>query len=94
MEVLKGPASVLFGFGALEPGGVINVITRQPLSEPYYNLGFEIGNRAFYQPSIDFSGSITEDDTVLYRFVAAYQWETVFRSLSKRIRRRSHLQSP
>ncbi len=29
VEVLKGPASVLFG--ALSPGGTVNVITRQPL---------------------------------------------------------------
>lgn len=71
VEVLKGPASVLFG--AIEPGGVINVITRQPLDEPYYNLAFEAGSYGFYQPSIDFSGPLTEDDTVLYRFIASYQ---------------------
>ncbi|NCJ08277.1 TonB-dependent siderophore receptor [Synechococcales cyanobacterium C] len=76
VEVLRGPASVLFG--ALEPGGVINVITRQPLDEPYYNLAFEVGNRAFYQPSIDLSGPLTDDDTVLYRFIAAYQWADGF----------------
>jgi iron complex outermembrane recepter protein len=71
IEVLKGPASVLFG--ALEPGGVINVITRQPLSEPYYNVAFELGNYGFYQPSIDLSGPLTEDDTLLYRFIVNYQ---------------------
>jgi iron complex outermembrane receptor protein len=70
VEVLRGPASVLFG--ALDPGGVINTITRQPLSEPYYNLAFEAGNYEFYQPSIDLSGPLTDDDTVLYRFIAAY----------------------
>ncbi|WP_289501528.1 TonB-dependent receptor plug domain-containing protein [Gloeocapsopsis sp. IPPAS B-1203] len=73
VEVLRGPASVLFG--AVEPGGVINVITRQPLSEPYYNLRFEAGNYGFYQPSIDLSGPLTDDDTLLYRFIAAYQGE-------------------
>jgi iron complex outermembrane receptor protein len=71
VEVLKGPASVLFG--ALEPGGIINVITRQPLDEPYYNLGFEVGNYELYQPSIDISGPLTTDDTLLYRFIASYQ---------------------
>jgi iron complex outermembrane receptor protein len=71
IEVLRGPASVLFG--ALEPGGVINVITRQPLNEPFYELGFDIGNYGFYQPSIDVSGPITEDETLLYRFIASYQ---------------------
>jgi iron complex outermembrane receptor protein len=71
VEVLKGPASVLFG--ALEPGGIVNVITRQPLSEPYYNFAFEAGNYGFYQPSIDLSGPLTADNTLLYRFIASYQ---------------------
>ncbi|MHC5673388.1 TonB-dependent siderophore receptor [Nostoc sp.] len=71
VEVLKGPASVLFG--AVEPGGIVNVITKQPLSEPYYSLGFEAGNFGYYQPSIDFSGPLNIDKTVLYRFIASYQ---------------------
>jgi iron complex outermembrane receptor protein len=33
IEVLKGPASVLFGQGS--PGGIINLVTKEPLSEPY-----------------------------------------------------------
>ncbi|WP_201278047.1 TonB-dependent siderophore receptor [Scytonema millei] len=70
VEVLKGPSSVLFG--ALEPGGVINTITKKPLREPYYRLGFEAGNRGFYQPSIDLSGPLTADRNALYRFIAAY----------------------
>jgi iron complex outermembrane receptor protein len=68
--VLKGPASVLFG--ALEPGGVINFVTKKPLSEPYYKIGFEAGNYGFYQPSIDLSVPLNEDKTVLYRLIAAY----------------------
>ncbi|MEH2256320.1 TonB-dependent receptor domain-containing protein [Nostoc sp.] len=71
VEVLKGPASVLFG--AVEPGGIVNVITKQPLSEPYYSLGFEAGNFGYYQPRIDFSGPLNVDKTVLYRFIASYQ---------------------
>ena len=70
VEVLKGPGSVLFG--ALEPGGVINLITKKPLSEPYSNLGLEVGNRGFYQPNVDLSGPLTDDDTVLYRLIAAH----------------------
>jgi iron complex outermembrane recepter protein len=71
VEVLRGPASVLFG--ALEPGGIVNVITRQPLSEPYYNLAVEVGNYDFYQPTIDLSAPLVQDDTLLYRFIASYQ---------------------
>ena len=33
IEVLRGPASVLYGEGAI--GGAINVISKQPLSKPY-----------------------------------------------------------
>ncbi|WP_375476696.1 TonB-dependent siderophore receptor [uncultured Nostoc sp.] len=71
VEVLKGPASVLFG--AVEPGGIINVITKQPLSEPYYNLEFQAGNRDLYESSIDFSGPLNDDKTLLYRLNASYE---------------------
>jgi iron complex outermembrane receptor protein len=71
VEILKGPASVLFG--DLEPGGIVNIVTRQPLSEPFYQLEFQAGNRNFYQPSLDFSGPLTTNRDLLYRFIAAYQ---------------------
>ncbi|MEH2254791.1 TonB-dependent siderophore receptor [Nostoc sp.] len=71
VEVLKGPASVLFG--AVEPGGIINVITKQPLSEPYYNLEFQAGNRDLYESSIDFSGPLNDDKSLLYRLNASYE---------------------
>ncbi|MEH2447198.1 MAG: TonB-dependent siderophore receptor [Nostoc sp.] len=71
IEVLKGPASVLFG--QVEPGGIVNIVTRQPLSEPYYNLAFEAGSFGYYQPIIDLSGPLTTDKTVLYRFIGSYE---------------------
>ncbi|BAC88294.1 TonB-dependent siderophore receptor [Gloeobacter violaceus] len=71
VEVLKGPASVLFG--AVEPGGLINVVTKRPLSEPYYNVAIQAGNLGYYQPSIDLSGPLNSDKTLLYRVNANYQ---------------------
>ena len=71
VEVLKGPASVLFG--SFSPGGIVNVITRQPLDTSFFDVQFEVGNREFYQPSIDLSGPLTEDGALLYRFIANYQ---------------------
>jgi iron complex outermembrane receptor protein len=79
VEVLRGPASVLFGAG--EPGGIVNVITRQPLNEPYYELAFEAGDFALYQPSIDLSGPLTEDDRLLYRFIASYRGSSDFQEV-------------
>jgi len=77
IEVLKGPASVLFG--QAEPGGIINIVTKQPLSEPYYAADFSIGSYDFYRPTIDFSGPLNLDKTLLYRLNVAYQNSGSFR---------------
>ena len=71
VEVLKGPASVLYG--AAEPGGIVNIVTKQPLSQPFYNLAFEAGNFGYYQPSIDFTGPLDRNKTALYRLIVGYQ---------------------
>jgi iron complex outermembrane recepter protein len=71
VEVLKGPASVLYGQG--EVGGIINLVPKKPLSKPYYNIEAVIGNFAFYRPSIDLSGPLNTDKTILYRLNASYE---------------------
>jgi len=83
IEVLKGPASILFG--NLEPGGVINLVSKQPLSEPFYELGFRAGNRGLIEPSIDISGPLSEDGRVLYRLNALYRTEESFRDFDTNI---------
>ena len=85
VEVLRGPASVLYG--QAEPGGVINLVTKQPLSEPYANLQFQVGNRGFISPSIDLSGAVTEDRRLLYRFNALYRREDSFRDFENNLDR-------
>ncbi|MBC6436466.1 TonB-dependent siderophore receptor [Nostoc sp. HG1] len=77
IEVLKGPASVLFG--QAEPGGIVNIVTKQPLSTPYYSAEFNVGNYSFYRPSFDISGPLTDDGSVLYRLNMAYQNAGSFR---------------
>lgn len=71
VEVLKGPASVLYGQG--EPGGVVNYVTEQPLSDPYYSAEFIAGSYDFYQGSIDLTGPLTEDEQLLYRLNVSYE---------------------
>jgi iron complex outermembrane recepter protein len=36
VEVLKGPAAILYG--RVEPGGAVNIVTKQPRATPYYAL--------------------------------------------------------
>lgn len=71
VEVLKGPASVLYG--NVEPGGVVNVVTKQPLAYPFYSAELSIGSYSFYRGSFDLSGPLTPDKALLYRLNLAYQ---------------------
>ncbi|MDV3351194.1 TonB-dependent siderophore receptor [Leptothoe sp. LEGE 181152] len=79
VEILRGPASILYG--QVEPGGIINLVTKQPLSKPYYNLQLQGGTREFISPSVDLSGPLTEDGRLLYRLNALYRREESFRDL-------------
>lgn len=71
IEVLKGPASVLFGLG--NPGGSINIVTKRPLRDPFYAVDATIGNYDFYRGAIDVSGPANDEKSVLYRLNAAYR---------------------
>lgn len=71
IELLRGPASVLYG--QLSPGGVINRVTKQPLSEPYYFGQIRVGTEETVEPSIDISGPLNQDRTLLYRLNANYE---------------------
>lgn len=77
IEVLKGPASVLYG--RIEPGGLINVTTKKPLDTPYYSLEQQIGSYDFYRTQWDATGPVTDDKSLLYRFSGAYQDNNSFR---------------
>ncbi|GAB4190173.1 MAG: TonB-dependent siderophore receptor [Coleofasciculaceae cyanobacterium] len=71
IEVLKGPASVLYGQG--EPGGLVNLVTKLPTSQPFFELEGTIGNFNFYRSRIDISGPLNDDKTIGYRLNAQYQ---------------------
>lgn len=71
IEVLKGPGSLLFG--RVEPGGIVNLVTKQPLATPYYSLQQQFGSFDYYRTSIDATGPLTKDGNLLYRFNGAYE---------------------
>lgn len=69
IEVLRGPASVLFG--QIAPGGAINIVTKRPLPFPFYDVEATYGSFNTYQGAVDISGPLTEDSSVSYRLNAA-----------------------
>lgn len=77
LEVLKGPPSVLYGRS--EPGGIVNVMTKQPLQNQYYAADMIIGSYNLYRPTVDVSGPLNSSKTLLYRFNGAYESSESFR---------------
>jgi iron complex outermembrane receptor protein len=77
IEVLKGPSSVLYGQN--DPGGIINLVTKQPLSQPFYNLEFQAGSFGLIRPTLDLTGPLDANGNLLYRLNLAYQRSDGFR---------------
>lgn len=65
IDVLKGPASVLYGQGT--PGGVINAISRRPRDVFGGEVQFQVGSYDRLQGAFDVTGPLDRDKTVLYR---------------------------
>lgn len=75
VEVLKGPASVLYG--ELTPGGVVNIVTKKPLADPCFSIEASLGSFNTYQAAVDLSGPLNEDGSLLYRLnLSAYHSDT------------------
>jgi iron complex outermembrane receptor protein len=77
IEVLKGPASVLYGRN--EPGGLINVVTKQPLFTPRYTIQQQIGNYDHYRTQWDLTAPVDEVPGLAWRISGAYQDSRFFR---------------
>jgi iron complex outermembrane receptor protein len=71
VEILKGPASVLYGQGS--PGGIVNVISKRPQEEASRELLLEYGTNEHKRIAADFTGALTEDGRWLYRTVLSYK---------------------
>lgn len=68
VEVLKGPASILYG--EAPPGGVINAISKRPTATPQGQLDLQMGSRELRQIGVDVSDALTDNSR--YRLVALY----------------------
>jgi iron complex outermembrane recepter protein len=68
IEVLRGPSSIIAG--ANDPGGVVNLVSKRPREETSAEFGVQFGNYDHQQVNADFTGSLNDDASLLYRFVA------------------------
>ena len=82
IEVLKGPASILYG--RADPGGIVSLTTKQPQATPYYSLQQQFGSYNFFRTTADATGPLSKDESVLYRFNMAYENSGSFRDFVDR----------
>lgn len=65
VQVLKGPSGAMYGAG--EPGGVINYVTKKPTYEEKNTVKVSAGNKDFLSGSVESSGPANEDASQRYR---------------------------
>ncbi|NHE58182.1 TonB-dependent receptor [Cyclobacterium sp. GBPx2] len=79
VEVIKGPASALFGNAS--PGGSINRVTKKPLAESRKSISTTVGSFNTLRTLADFTGTMTEDQKLLYRLNLGFENSDGFRDL-------------
>jgi iron complex outermembrane recepter protein len=78
-EVLKGPASVLFG--QVEPGAVVNYVSKKPLFKPAYKFSGKLDSEGFFRPELDFSDKLDAKGNASYRLNVAIERAESFRDV-------------
>lgn len=77
VEVFKGPAAAIYG--RIEPGGMVNVVTRKPQFSTYRAIEQQFGSDNFLRTQGDFTGPLNEAKTLAYRVNFEYQDNDTFR---------------
>lgn len=68
LDVIKGPASVLYG--QMAPGGMVNLTSKRPTDEPVHVVQLQGGSHDRQQGAIDLGGRLDDDGVLSYRLVA------------------------
>lgn len=69
VEVLHGPASILYGQAS--PGGVVDMVSKRPTLDPTHEMFISTGSYGRIQGGVDLSGPIDQNKEFLYRFTAS-----------------------
>lgn len=65
VELMRGPVSVLYGQS--NPGGVVSMVTKRPVTTPLREVQFKMGTDNLWQTGFDFSDAIDDDGVWSYR---------------------------
>lgn len=81
VEIIKGPASAVFGNAS--PGGTMNRVTKKPLATERKAISFTTGSFNTTRATLDFTGPLNQNETLLYRLNLAYDNSDDFRDLQE-----------
>lgn len=73
VDVLKGPASVLYG--QIMPGGLVNQTTKKPLDHAQREVQFTVGAPGRIEAAFDFTGPVAGSENVKYRLVGLGRYQ-------------------
>jgi iron complex outermembrane receptor protein len=68
VDVLRGSNSIVAN-GAMEPGGVVNIETKQPQARELHELTIEIGSLGHKRAALDLAGALSEDQRWTQRLI-------------------------
>ena len=71
IEVLKGPASVLYG--QISPGGMVNRVSKRPSLLARNEVEVQAGNKEHQQAQFDVGGQLDDEGNLLFRTVGVYR---------------------
>lgn len=77
VEILKGSAAILYGNVA--PGGIINMVTKQPKFEYGGSVSMRVGSYNLYKPAFDVYGPISKN--IAFRVNGTYEHAGSYRNL-------------
>ena len=73
IEFIKGPVG--FMMSEAEPGGIVNISTKQPIREPLMNINAAFGSYNMKRLTSDFGGSLSKQSKFSYRFNAGIHYQ-------------------
>lgn len=77
LEVLRGPATMLYGRG--DPGGTFNVVSKQPLPERTVTLSSQLSDQGMRRGTLDASGPLDDEGRLAYRLNVVGEGGDTFR---------------
>ncbi|WP_312270478.1 TonB-dependent siderophore receptor [Pseudomonas sp.] len=77
LEVLRGPASMLFGRG--DPGGTFNIVSKQPQADRKTVLGSQFNTQGLRRGTLDTTGALDENAEFTYRLNLVAEGSDSFR---------------